>query len=324
MRLFLTLPPDGAAREVAEQVAAALTIPEFKVFDTAKYLTAFKAMLKAPGKELAVDLLNQSLIVQALDFAATHVLVTALSPVTLFSLNLLRKHNIKTAHWFYEDFKRAIYWQDVVAGYDAFYAVQRGEIERVCGARHIDFALLPTASSLSATVSTVKNYDIAFIGIPSRYRIRILENLAHNGLSLAIAGSGWTGYTGILAGSIMSSDWINARDGAKLLSAARIGLNLSYAPPIDNPDAQLSPRAYDILASATLLLTEKTPLASELLDGYAYRTFSPDEDIVLIVRQMLDSYPDAHPAMQSNIEMVRTRDTYSARTKQLLEMLTGL
>src|SRR3954464_1018280 len=96
---ILVLPPEGAARQVGEKawetLAAQLPAANRKLFDTKTYLDAFDRLLKEPSDTMVVDLANQALIVQALDFEATHMLVIALSPVTRFTVELLRRRGLR-------------------------------------------------------------------------------------------------------------------------------------------------------------------------------------------------------------------------------------
>jgi hypothetical protein len=56
--------------------------------------------------------------------------------------------------------------------------------------------------------------DVAFVGIPSAYRISALERLAANGFSLAIAGSGWKSYHGALDPHIVRREWTDGAGSA--------------------------------------------------------------------------------------------------------------
>lgn len=203
-RWIVALSPDGAARTVAEKTAEAFReqlAPEAcSIFDPRVYREGYKKLLKGQDEEMVVDLLNQSFAVHCFDFGATHCLVGALCPITLFTLNLLRKHGVVTLHWFYEDFRRATYWRDILPGYDHFLAIQRGPLPSACRAASTEFHLLPTAGT-AADIAMEKRercFDIAFIGIPSPYRITVLEALASSGMSVACGGEGWGAYRGIL------------------------------------------------------------------------------------------------------------------------------
>lgn len=99
---FLMLPPTGGARQAATHLLNAFkqmsSSVSLHVFDCKKYLSGFNTLLKNPDEAMVVDLLNQSLVVQCLQYEITHLLAPALCPVTLFTLNLLKKQRITTIH----------------------------------------------------------------------------------------------------------------------------------------------------------------------------------------------------------------------------------
>ena len=141
-RWFLVLSPDGAARTAAHHTSTAfvslLGAERCKTFDCMTYRQAFEKLLKNPDPAMGTDLLNQSLITSCLDFGATVCFVAALSPVTLFTLRLLRRQRVRTVHWFYEDYRKATYWKSVIDGYDHFFSVQCGPVEATCRAHAFD------------------------------------------------------------------------------------------------------------------------------------------------------------------------------------------
>lgn len=324
---MIVVPPDGAARSVAKNVVdafGALGIAH-ETFDMGKVLPVLTELFRRPQEQLATDFANEHLAVRTLDLPATHVLVLALSPVTLFTLNLLRKHRVRTMHWFYEDFRRARYWRDVLPGYDCFAAVQRGPIEEACRARGVTFALINTATALAAP-SPAENpaRDIAFVGIPSPYRVAMLESLARAGMSLAIGGHGWDRYEGPLRRFIVSDRWMDRSELLATLHSARVGLNLSVASPREGGEhAQLSPRVYDIAAAGALLLTEEVPLAREGLEGCSYTTFDGPDRLVSQARELVSSFETRLGQRRSTQRAATERHTYTQRVRALVALEGG-
>lgn len=314
---LITLPPYGAARQAAFHVVAEfgkkLHASAVHTFDCKKYLDAFNALLKTPDETIAVDLLNQSLIVQSLQYRTTHLLVMALSPITLFTLNLLKMQHIKTIHWFIEDYRSATYWQQILPGYDIFFAIQKGILPSICSKHHTRYDYLPTAATSVDTAQQPDNslprYDAAFVGIPSPYRITVLEYLLKHGISLSIAGEGWDCYSGPLSVCIKQATWTNAEQTATLLREASIGLNLSFNEPCDTTgtDTQLSPRVFDILLYSKALLSENSALLQQTLHGCHYYTFSNKQEAVTITEKILrdqkeQNYPDLVTATKNIVQ----------------------
>jgi hypothetical protein len=325
---LLVLPPEGAARTAGESLWRAMeeTLPgaRRKLFDTKPYLSGFDRLLKAPTDDLVVDLLNQALVVQALDFEATHVLVLALAPVTAFTSNLLRRNGKVTLHWFYEDFREAKYWKLVLPSYDHFLAIQRGPVEAECRALGVGYKYLPTAPTLSTfgAARTSKPWKdrrggLAFVGFPSPYRIAVLEALAAAGVPLKVAGSGWEGYRGPLDACIAKRGWTSPEEGQALLDEARAALHLpSEDPSADRENGHISPRVFDILASGAVLLCEDLPLVRETLRGCAYLEFRGPAEAVAAARRALETgLPEE--ALRANRETVLRNHTYSRRFEAL-------
>ncbi|MBD3316892.1 MAG: hypothetical protein GF344_13980, partial [Chitinivibrionales bacterium] len=159
---MIVIPPEGAARVVADHLADAydaLNVPH-AIFDMGRVLPGMRKMLKHPDEQMVIDWANEHLAVRTFDARATHVMVLALCRVSLFTLNIFRKHGIKTIHWFYEDFRRAHYWRQVLPGYDYFAAIQHGPVEEACGNLDVNYSLINTATALmSAPPADSPEYD---------------------------------------------------------------------------------------------------------------------------------------------------------------------
>lgn len=323
-RWFVVIPPVGAARTVAHHTVPALQqsvgAHQCKSIDSNTYLSAFAKLLKNPDETMAVDLFNQSLAVSCLDFQATHCLVFALSPVTLFTLQLLRKQDVVTVHWFYEDYRKATYWDSVIAGYDHFFAIQRGPVEKLCQQFGTAFHFLPTASSLKPPTPPYRKRvcDIAFIGIPSSYRVTVLEALRAHGHTIAIAGSGWDRYRGSLEPSIINATWTDEAQSAQILAQAKIGINLSIDAPAAVMDVHISPRVYDILASGCILLTEQVPLLTDSLVGCSYVIFTSIDEAITKARELLADYRVESAEREGNARAVVENHGYGNRVAALL------
>jgi hypothetical protein len=326
---FIVLPPDGAARQAGLETIAAfeslLGKDRCASFDCSTYLSAFSSLLKTQDDNMIVDLLNQSMLVQCLAFGATHLLVLALAPVTLFTLSILKKQSIHTAHWFYEDFRRATYWNDVLAGYNSFFAIQKGPIVDECLRRNVRFAYLPTAVGRALAGKTVepcaaRTNDVAFVGIPSRYRIEILEYLAQNGISLVVGGSGWTDYQGPLSASIVATNWVNDSQAQAILRSARIGINLSVSSPDTDPaNTHVSPRVFDVLAAGCALVSEDVPLIKDALQGLHVSFFSGKENAAQLVKDILKEIDAVQPFCDTNAVAVTRDHTYLNRVRVIVE-----
>ncbi len=327
---ILVLPPEGAARQVGEKawetLCALLPTERRKLFDTKSYLDGFDGLLKQPTDDMVVDLANQALIVQSLDFAATHILVMALAPITRFTVNLLRRQNMITLHWFFEDFRQAKYWKDVLPAYHHFLAIQKGPVQEACLASGTQYHYLPTAFLLP-TRSQIRptgerKNTIAFIGFPSAYRVLVLETMVNAGIPVAIAGAGWEKYRGPLTTCLIGTGWFGPEQASALLEDATIGLHLpSEEPGLDRENCHVSPRIFDILAAGCLLLSEEAPLIRETLQGCEYRTFASVEEAVHSARSAL-AEKIAPELLAKNRLLVLAKHTFSNRLAYILSLGT--
>jgi hypothetical protein len=323
---FLVIPPAGGARAVALEVSNAFTQrlgPEnVKSFDCLQYQKAFFNLLKNPGEAIVMDLLNQSLVISCIDFCATHCLTGALSPVTSFSLVILKKTGIITLHWFYEDFRRADYWKYIIGQYDYFCAIQRGQLVDICNKAGTQYVFLPTAHSrtVEQLLQNDRPLDIGFIGIPSTYRIEILEKLAQAGFKMEIAGSGWNNYQGILRSMIVCNSWTNQDQAQAILNRSKIGINLSVENPENRDDIHISPRVFDILAARCILLSEDVPLLHEQLKGYRYKCFNSPERLCSDINNILKDYSSEFTFSEHNRSLILENDMYVNRVDRLVEL----
>lgn len=325
-RWFLTIPPNGAARSVAILASDAFKnvfgAENVRLFDSLSYLNAFDKLLKNPDSSISTDLLNQSIIVSSLDFNTTHFFSAALSPVTSFTLKILKKCGIYTVHWFYENYSRATYWKDVFEYYDLFCAIQKGEIEYSCTGSNTKYCFLPTAHSSSTdfTPDADRPYDIAFIGVPSTYRISVLEMISKAGYSLIIGGSNWNKYNGPLLNKIVKNTWIDNRQSMSILNSSKIGINLSIDAP-EGEDVHISPRVYDVLASECILISEDVPLLHDSLPDCHYHKFKHPEELINLIDHILRNYKQEKKLTAENRNLILKNHTYMNRIITLANLV---
>ncbi|MBN1760727.1 MAG: glycosyltransferase family 1 protein [Chitinispirillaceae bacterium] len=323
-RWILVIPPEGAARNVAHHTANAflklLGQDTFKVVDSASYLHAFTQLLRTPDDSMTVDLFNQSLTVTTFNFQPTHLLVTALAPVTLFTLNLMRKYGIRTIHWFFEDYRKATYWESVIEGYDHFFAVQRGNLQERCAGTDTAYCFLPTACACADIPYTngKRPYDLVFIGLASSYRASVLETLARGNLRIAIAGSGWNQYHGPLEPMIVTSSWVNDEQAFSLMQQSKTGINLSFDNPSGREDVQISPRLYDLMAAGCLPVSEDVPLLEMAAPGAQVSRFSTADEAVVVVKKLLEGYSPQDHRIVENRALVLNRHRYVHRIEEII------
>lgn len=332
-RWLLVIPPEGAARQAALDLSrAALHSPQgsgVKVFDTKPYLDGFAQLLKKPDDDMRVDLMNQALVVSALDHSATSVLVTALAPVTAFTANLLRKQTIKVFHWFIEDARQALYWRQVLPAYDGFFSIQVNPIQAACIEAGCRFALLPTALSPELSERPFKPWaerdlDFAFVGLPSPYRLAVLEALLSAGARLAVGGLGWDRVTGPLRPHVVKGESMPPHEAFALMERAQYALHAPYEDPsFDRANTHVSPRIYDALGLGCHLICEDAPLLREGLQGYAVTFAQGPQGLAAAWKKTaaLTVKGQLPESAQSNRQRVLTHDSYMQRWQRLQELV---
>jgi hypothetical protein len=327
-RLILTLPPFGAARTAAVVLARAFGErlgDGLKVFDCQAHGKGFTGLLKPDQAEFVPDFVNQGFIVQTFDFEADVALIFALSPINLFSLDLLRRHRIKTVLWFYEDYREAPYWRDVLPGLDLMLGIQRGPFEAACQRAGTHFAFLPAAASLDLP-ERVRPYnerpaDAVFVGLPSPYRIRCLETLAGAGLKLAIGGQGWDRVEGVLRPFIRQGNWIEGSQASALYSEGKLGLNLSMREPgVERTDVHVSPRLFDIAGQGCWPITENVPLLPETATDLDCATFTDRRELAHKSLEMLSKGPPPG-LLERNWVAAHHRHSPAARVEEFLNLI---
>ena len=228
-----------------------------------------------------------------------------------------------TVHWFYEDFRRAGYWRDVLPGYDHFCAIQRGPLPAACAEAGAAYHFLPTACPVEAlaAIDGPRRYDVAFVGFPSQYRIAFLERLARQGFTIACGGEGWQSYKGILENSIVNNRWVSEAESFHLLAQSKIGINLSFDDPASGRDhLQASPRVYETLAAGALLVTEESPLLQDSLAGCVFSAFRSAEEAVAVITELLGRYDSLRSTIEENRKTVLGRHTFTCRAQALLSL----
>jgi len=329
-RWFIAKPYSGAARKVGEWFLDAFEQgnPQHQChsFDTQKYIQFFRQSLKMPTDDMVIDLMNQALLTQCFDFQPEYVFVPALAPVSAFVLAILRKNGIKTIHWFFEDYRRADYWEQVVASYDYFAALQRGPVEKRCHELQVNYSFLLPASNPDIHIQKgiEKDIDMLFVGIPSTYRVHVLEQVASVCPRLLIAGEGWERYSGPLQANIEHTGWVDSLRYSRYLSRAKAGINLSvHDPSEDRENTHVSPRVFDILGAECALITEDVPLAAEVLNGLSYHRFSDTADLLPIVSECAKGhFSESQLAGIKNRDQIRKKHSYTARVNQLLRWVS--
>jgi hypothetical protein len=324
------IPPEGAARQAALDLCEAAHQSEpaglHKRFDTKPFLDGFAQLLKHPTDDMRVDLMNQALVIAALEHRTAVVCVTSLAPVTLFTLRLLRQQGMTLIHWMVEDYRVATYWRQVLSAYHAVFSIQSGDLAEQCRNLNIPCSYLPTAFSpqvLGLTLSPVSQrpHDFVFIGLPSPYRLAVLDALRLAGADIRVGGSGWERVSGPLSQKVYPGDFSSPQQSLQVQAQARYGLHIPYENPAEGrAQSHLSPRHFDMLALGCPLISEESPLVRLWLEPYPCHWYQGPQQAISAWHAARDSLSRpgfeggiAHAAMRR----ARTQESYAQRWQQM-------
>lgn len=310
--------PHGAARDISLACYAALQQMGKRVvlFDSLKSSDQIKSQLLPQFHDHAYDWMDYQLISRVVENQVTHFFTGGLAPVGAFVLKNLAVLGVQRIHWFYEDYRLVQYYKELAPFYDCFACVQKGDLLYEVPKRGGKYYYLPNGGP---SVAEKKEWDsrldtVAFVGVPSAYRIQILEALHQGGVSLQIAGEGWGNYQGCLKSSIVHPHWISREESFQVYQNAKVVLCLGQTPP--EMDQQVSPRIFEVLANGAWAISDQTPLQLEILPEVPQ--FQKVEELLKQVQYALASKPKDLSGLS---EYVSSNHSIQARLEQLLTHL---
>ena len=330
-RWMIVLPPMGFARQVGLEISRALQAELGEgahEFDSQEALRRIQLSLRSEEQALALEWVNQQLLVKCLEWRVSHVFVLSSSPVDPHFVELLRKSKICAIHWLFEDYHLADYWSNVIGAYDLFLCNQFGPMQRECLDRHVPFRFLPLATSVPVSGPCLawseRTLDIAFAGEPSSYRIQVLETLVAAGLQVGIMGEGWGLYHGFLERSMLHATSGGPKSHLELLRTARMSLHLSMGNPEDGgEDCPMSPLAWDAAAMGALPLVERLRTAAPSLGGLAYHTFLGSSELLSRCLALRSEGVGPEVLLQ-NQQQVQREHNMNHRVRQVFAFVEGL
>jgi hypothetical protein len=333
---LILLPPEGAARVYGLQIFAAsqnLSARQYTLWDTKQWLDLYDRLLEPASQdpksqhlkplELVPDFIGQALLAKIVDQGIDSVLVLALCPITAYWIQTIRKTGCKTLHWFYEDARIASYWRQVASVYDAFLGIQgqalAQEVQQL-GGRYFEVPTAVDASSIRTEWVTTKVWDLCFVGIPSPYRIRVLEFLGGLGLKIAVAGPDWP--TG--PWNVISITWLPQNEAFSLYQNSHFNINLSLMDP-DLHDGRrlqhLSPRAFEIATTMSIPCYENVDQLKFLSDfSHDFICFNHEKDLAeqIFAKRNIQI---SHETIQKRIAKITQEHTWERRLQRIEEIL---
>jgi spore maturation protein CgeB len=262
---------------------------------------------RAQLTELLVTLMSEMITARALDRAVDLVWLVAQSPMSIPVANELKKHNIRTAFWFVEEWQYFTYWQSWASVYDFFFTIQRGQFLQTLAERGVKRArYLPLAADpfihrpleLTAAEKAEFGSELSHVGAGYRNRRQVFSGLT--GFDFKLWGNEWQN-AGLLSSALQRDGArISTEDSVRIFNATGINLNLHSSQFHDgvNPDGDyLNPRTFEIAACSGFQLVDRRSDLSEHFEvGREIVVFNDAREIPPLARHYL-----AHPEERREI-----------------------
>jgi spore maturation protein CgeB len=278
------------------------------------------------------DVLSQFTLARLAEDPPDLLLALAQAPLTSAVLEHLRRKKFLCAMWFVENYRHLTYWQQLAAGYDYWFVIQRGschEALRQAGARDVVYVpmaadpLIHRPIDLPAEEREEYGSDLSFVGAGYANRRMLLPRLLSPDRTFKLWGNEWDGAPALQAVLQRRGARIDTETCMKVFNASRINLNLhSWSGSGLDPDGDfVNPRTFELAACGAFQLVDHRALLPELFTGdeiASFKTFDHLPD--LIGRWLRD--PDARAvAALAARRRVLGEHTYVHRMKEMLAHL---
>jgi spore maturation protein CgeB len=332
-KILVAVPAQGGPRTLGEDI-----VQTFKLlghapvtFDFAKYLEYFGGLSRGDGT-LALDLVNQSLVVKALEVRADLVLVMAQAPVTPFAVRMLKNARITTAHYFCEDLRAAEHWKPVAGAYDHFFVIQKGEwlAQLRQGHQQSTHYLPHGAPAHIGPPQGDRQYGVVFAGTPAQNRITFFDKLSQLEVDFSIFGAGWDNAPlseTLRARVVEGSRWLSAAEIRDIYKQAGIVINLHATPAgqeIDPAGDVVNPAAFVIPVCGALQLADRRAALRDFFEeDRDIACFSSLDELCDKVRYYLDRPQEAARIAANAYQKVKSAHLLTHRMAGLIDTVSG-
>jgi spore maturation protein CgeB len=331
----------GGSLPIANYAAAALKQLGHRVtwIDHSLHQASYGVMtgLKDPRHRATLqsrlaDLLGQVTIARIAEDPPDVVLALAQAPMTLPLLEHLRKKNFVTAMWFVENYRHLTYWQQVAAGYDHWFVIQKQSCEealRYAGAKQVNY--LPMAAepsvhhpmTLTSEERTTFGADVSFVGAGYANRCDVLPRLLTKEWAFKLWGNEWDGVTSLATVLQRGGTRIDTETCMKVFNGTTVNINLhSWTGDGLDPDGDfVNPRTFELAACGAFQIVDDRTLLPEIFTKEQLLTFSRPDDLAPLVRQWLRDEEGRRQMAEAARQRVLAEHTYGHRMRQLLAQI---
>jgi spore maturation protein CgeB len=278
------------------------------------------------------DLLGQVTIARIAEDPPDVVLALAQAPMTVPLLEHLRKKNFVTAMWFVENYRHLTYWQQVAAGYDHWFVIQKQPCEealRYAGAKQVNY--LPMAAEpsvhhpmiLTSEEHTTFGADVSFVGAGYANRRGLLPRLLTKEWAFKLWGNEWDGVTSLATVLQRGGTRIDTETCMKVFNGTTVNINLhSWTGDGLDPDGDfVNPRTFELAACGAFQLVDDRTLLPDVFTKEQLLTFSRPDDLAPLVRQWLRDEGGRRQMADAARQRVLAEHTYGHRMRQLLAQI---
>ncbi|MGD9849843.1 MAG: glycosyltransferase [Nitrospirales bacterium] len=257
------------------------------------------------------------------------VLAMAQAPLSMAVLEQLRRKKILTAMWFVENFRHLTYWQQMAAGYDFWFVMQKEACHEAltrAGAPHVSY--LPLAADptihkpliLSQEEKLELGADVSFLGAGYKNRRRLLPGLVGQEWTFKLWGNEWND-PGLLSDVLQRGGArIDSETAVKIFNATAVNVNLHsfIGEGLDPEGDGVNPRTFELASCGAFQVIDTRTLLPDLFDESMMGMFSRPEDLVSTVRTFHQE-PARRVAMATQSRSrVLAAHTYEHRMQTLL------
>lgn len=275
------------------------------------------------------ELLGQYTMVRLAEDPPDLLLALAQAPMTLAVLQQLRKKQFLTAMWFVENYRHLTYWQQLAAGYDYWFVIQRGacvDALRSAGAPQVSY--LPMAADpavhrrLELTEADRCEFgsDVSFVGAGYANRRGLFPPLMTSEWSLKIWGNEWDGADALRPVLQRGGARIDTETCMKVFNASTINLNLhSHTGAGFDPQGDfVNPRAFELAACRAFQLVDQRSLLPELFSDEEMAIVARPDDLPPAIRRWLHDAAAREAVCEAAHRRTLKEHTYAHRMRTLL------
>jgi spore maturation protein CgeB len=260
------------------------------------------------------------------------VLAMAQAPLTLAVLEHLRKKKFMTAMWFVENYRHLTYWQQLAAGYDYWFVIQRQDcidaLKRA-GAHHVHYLPMAADPSIHRPLDLTEEEqvefgaDVSFVGAGYRNRRVLLPRWLSDEWSFKLWGNEWEGAKDLVQVIQRGGARIDTETCMKVFNATAVNLNL-HSCGGDDLDARadfVNPRTFELAACGAFQLVDDRSLMPDLFaDGEVVR-FKQAGDVPGLIKRWLKDEPGRRAVAEAARARVLREHTYRHRAQDMLSTI---